>query len=471
MRVFTASLGGVVDDVTARSHCISAESRVLKTSPTCTSVYVDGSELRGMQNVKIHVHFEKWTTFIGFTVWYPRLPISLWLRDPVLNSISGWPITVWKNLQGERHHKGAAKQFACGNRFQQTERMYLSGHREVMFDVTALAADSIVSADRSIATVRNLKTRIIIQAVQPGETRIVIKSQTPNIDFGSATLQVSADAVTVTRLTALPIVEMNINIEPSAGKRAQYDVHGIFFYQVFYSDDSLEFLDDVTITDFMLTSQSSDERVVALAHKVQNGVVMIALDDLSDPFVQLELRPPAHCTDVESAPLAMLQVPLRVQFDGVDSSRLAIARFSTNATTPAVEPDMNSVWRIDSILAVVLFLIVFGGLLKFFSKKAYNFKGYEKLVAPILSRLSSSSSGGGRDEDSKEWVWLGKARNDTNSIGSRYSQKSTIHAVEQSSPSYDENTQTSISYRGSEISVFISPTPVVTVSHCYLMNL
>ncbi|VDL64309.1 unnamed protein product [Nippostrongylus brasiliensis] len=160
MRVFIASLGGVVNDVTSRSHCISAESRVLKTSPTCTSVYVDGSELRGMQNMKVHVHFEKWTTFIAFTVWYPRLPITLWLRDPILNSISGWPITVWKNLQGERHHKGAAKQFACGNRFQQTEvflptgnsltilidertgeRMYLSGHRDVMFDVTSLAAD------------------------------------------------------------------------------------------------------------------------------------------------------------------------------------------------------------------------------------------------------------------------------------------------------------------------------------------
>ncbi|VDL87076.1 unnamed protein product [Nippostrongylus brasiliensis] len=89
---------------------------------------------------------------------YALVPVAkLWLRDPILNSISGWPITVWKNLQGERHHKGAAKQFACGNRFQQTElrvfasfqvsdertgeRMYLSGHRDVMFDVTSLAAD------------------------------------------------------------------------------------------------------------------------------------------------------------------------------------------------------------------------------------------------------------------------------------------------------------------------------------------
>ncbi|WKX99297.1 hypothetical protein Q1695_014297 [Nippostrongylus brasiliensis] len=497
MRVFIASLGGVVNDVTSRSHCISAESRVLKTSPTCTSVYVDGSELRGMQNMKVHVHFEKWTTFIAFTVWYPRLPITLWLRDPILNSISGWPITVWKNLQGERHHKGAAKQFACGNRFQQTElrvfasfqvsdertgeRMYLSGHRDVMFDVTSLAADSVVSTDRSIATVRNYKNRVIVQAVRPGETRIVIKAQTPNIDFGSTVLFVSSEAVALTRLSALPIVEMNINVEPTAGKRVQYDVvttlestfqhryqHGSFFYQIFYSDDSMEFLDDVTVTDFNLSSQSSDERVIALAHKSQNGVDMIALDDLSDPYIQLEFRPPIHCTDVDAAPLASLQVPLRVHFDGVDSSRLAAIRTAANATaTPPIESESSSLWRVDTVLAIILVLLLIGGLLKFVSKRASNFRGYEKLVAPILSRLSSSSSGGGRDEDSKEWVWLGKARTDTNSIGSRYSQKSTIHAVEQSSPSYDENTQTSISYRGSEISVFISPTPVVTVHADY----
>ncbi|EPB72166.1 hypothetical protein ANCCEY_08729 [Ancylostoma ceylanicum] len=368
MRVFTASLGGVIRDVTSRSHCISAESRVLKTSPTCTSVYVDGSELRGMQNMKIHVHFEKWTTFIAYTVWYPRLPITLWLRDSVLNSISGWPITVWKSLEGERHHKGAAKQFACGNRYQQSElrvfasfqvsdertgeRMYLSGHRDVMFDVTSLAADSIVSSDRAIVTVRNHNNR-----------------------------------------------------------------HGSFFYQLFYSDDSMEFLDDVTVTDFNLSSQSSDERVLALAHKVQNGVDIIALDDLSDPYIQLELRPPAHCTDTDAAPLAILQVPMRVQFDGLDSSRLVVARFPTN--------DMKNSSR-------------------------HSYLGFPPLpVAEVETKTLRNGSGWGKPE--------------LTPIVS----KSTVHVAEQSSPSYDDNTQTSISYRGSEISVFISPTPVVTVHADY----
>uniref|UniRef100_A0A0K0DDK8 CST complex subunit TEN1 n=1 Tax=Angiostrongylus cantonensis TaxID=6313 RepID=A0A0K0DDK8_ANGCA len=353
------------------------ENKRLLRNEEGDEVYVDGSELRGMQNIKVHVHFEKWTTFISFTVWYPQLPITLWLGDAVLNSISGWPITVWKNLQGDRHYKGTAKQFACGNRFQQTElrvfasfqvsdertgeRVYLSGQRDMMFDVTSLAADSIISIDRSILTVQYYKNRILVQAVQPGKTR-----------------------------------------DGEVCRTLLHYEHGSFLYQLFYSDDTVEFLDDVSITDYILSSQSADERVLALAHKAQNGVDMIALDDLSDPLVELELRPPVHCTDIDALPLATLKVALRIQ--------------------------------------------------------------YEKLVAPLLSRLSSSSSGCERDEDSKEWVWLGKTRNDTNSIGSRCSQPSTINVIEESSPSYDENTQASISYRGSEISVFISPTPVVTVS-------
>ncbi|VDM56172.1 unnamed protein product [Angiostrongylus costaricensis] len=449
-------------------HKVATKFRVLPDSiyalVPVAKVYVDGSELRGMQNIKVHMHFEKWTTFVSFTVWYPQLPITLWLGDAVLNSISGWPITVWKNLQGDRHYKGTAKQFACGNRFQQTElrvfasfqvsdertgeRMYLSGRRDVMFDVTSLAAD-----------------------------RVVVKAQTPNIELGSALMMVSTEMVTVLRLAALPVVEMNVNIEPTAGKRSQYDVvvavdttfhhryqHGSFLYQLFYSDDTVEFLDDVSITDYILSSQSSDERVLALAHKAQNGVDMIALDDLSDPLVELELRPPVHCTDIDALPLATLKVALRIQFDGQDSNRLAAVRYATNATLSPQLPEVASIWRMDSVLAVILILVLFVGVSRFLTKKATYFKGYEKLVAPLLSRLSSSSSGCERDEDSKEWVWLGKTRNDTNSIGSRCSQPSTINVIEESPPSYDENTQASISYRGSEISVFISPTPVVTVS-------
>lgn len=42
MKILAISDGGYLSDVTTKSHCISSETRVLKTSPTCSSVYVDG---------------------------------------------------------------------------------------------------------------------------------------------------------------------------------------------------------------------------------------------------------------------------------------------------------------------------------------------------------------------------------------------------------------------------------------------
>ncbi|CAI4231221.1 unnamed protein product [Auanema sp. JU1783] len=479
MRVYTVSLGGTVKDVTSQSHCISAESKVLKTSPTCTTVYVDGSEMRGIAHIRVHVHFDRWTTSIGFTVWYPRLPIVLWVRDSTLNAIDSWPVAKLRELkENAKQRRRAAKQFSCTSRYQQTElivlasfvvtdertgeRMYLSGNREISFDVTALAAESIQSLDRSIATVRHVNRRILIQATGPGSTRVVLKRQ--GIEYGGVPLIVTDEKVSLDHLSALPIVEMNINVERMAGKRKNYHVqtdletafthrfqHGSLFYQLHYSDDTMEPLDDVITSDYNFRALSMDERVVGLSHKSGSAVDLIALDDLRDPSVELELRAPPHCSESDAPPLAATVVPLQVHFDDMDSSRLAVARVlaAFNSTSPSLPPVETSPWRMDTILIIVVFVIALIASLRYIGKRAKDFRGYE--------------NGEGRDEDTKEWVWLSKPRIDSNSIGSRYSQKSTINVPEQSSPSYDENTHTSISYRGSEISVFISPTPVITV--------
>lgn len=42
MRIFSITEGGNLNDVTSSSYCLSAESRVLKASPSCSSIYVDG---------------------------------------------------------------------------------------------------------------------------------------------------------------------------------------------------------------------------------------------------------------------------------------------------------------------------------------------------------------------------------------------------------------------------------------------
>lgn len=47
-----------------------------------------------MNKVKVYIHFQTLTSSIEVTVWYPRLPITVWLSDPVLNAIKGFLIYI-----------------------------------------------------------------------------------------------------------------------------------------------------------------------------------------------------------------------------------------------------------------------------------------------------------------------------------------------------------------------------------------
>jgi transmembrane protein 132 len=85
MRIFTLSEAGEAQDVTDQSHCSSAEPRLLKVSSTCTTIFVDGSELRGLANVFIHIQHKKIRAGASFNVWFPRLPITVWAADKTLN--------------------------------------------------------------------------------------------------------------------------------------------------------------------------------------------------------------------------------------------------------------------------------------------------------------------------------------------------------------------------------------------------
>lgn len=67
------------------------------------------------------------------------------------------------------------------------------------------------------------------------------------------------------------------------------------------------------------------------------------------------------------------------------------------------------------ILAVVITIVHTAGWRR--ARKPLN-EGYEKLVLPLITRLSSSGSCG-KDENSQEWVWLSKAQIDSASINSK----------------------------------------------------
>lgn len=78
-------------------------------------------------------------------------------------------------------------------------------------------------------------------------------------------------------------------------------------------------------------------------------------------------------------------------------------------------------WNSEVLLGlIILFGAVIGIIYAIGSRAGQPLnEGYEKLVLPILTRLSSSSSCG-KDENSQEWIWLPKAQIDSASINSRF---------------------------------------------------
>lgn len=61
-------------------------------SSSCSSVYVDGSEIRGSSNASVLVKYGTYTGLARFTVWMPEFPLEVTVSDPRLNQIKSWKV-------------------------------------------------------------------------------------------------------------------------------------------------------------------------------------------------------------------------------------------------------------------------------------------------------------------------------------------------------------------------------------------
>ncbi|OXA52948.1 hypothetical protein Fcan01_12010 [Folsomia candida] len=103
MKIFIVSRAGQVADVTLQASCRSLDESVLKVSSSCTSVYVDGSEIRGSTNATIAIKYGTYEGSAQFTVWMPEFPLDVQLTDSKLNQIKGWRVPNGvRETQGKR---------------------------------------------------------------------------------------------------------------------------------------------------------------------------------------------------------------------------------------------------------------------------------------------------------------------------------------------------------------------------------
>ncbi|CAD5216158.1 unnamed protein product [Bursaphelenchus okinawaensis] len=504
MRVYVVTEAGQLQDITDKCHCQSTEARIIKVSPTCTSVYVDGSELRGRSSVNIGVMFKNMSAKASFVVWYPKLPITVWVADRNLNAVSDWRIAGWENFGSRRKRKAA--QSVCEDRYQQTEvrvlaafhivdeetgeKSYLSGSHDLFFDVTQISQQRLHSSNPAIVSIRRKDGRVLAIGHHPGQARLAIKSVTGSeVEYGTVDVVVSKDTVSAVQLFVRVIADVQLELQSKPAIPFQFELvartngllaqkfqHATLEIFIFYSDGQKELLSDVDTNFYSLSIYTTDENALKIGQqRGTSNVELVLLDDKPDIKLTVEMRAPKVCDDPDLPSLAAGMTPLdtgvksavlKTQHIYVDSAE----KIQMNVTNQ--QPDTSdSSMGLQPLLVVLLLLILIVGLYHVITGHFRGFhNGYEKLVMPLLARLSSNGSlvsenVGEGENTSKEFVWLPRSQIDSMSVNSRFSQKSTMNVTNgtnssnssSSSSGNGTNRSVSVSYRGSEISIFISP--------------
>ncbi|XP_077511676.1 transmembrane protein 132C dtn isoform X2 [Amblyomma americanum] len=317
MKVFVVSQSGLLGDVTLQSSCHSADESVLKVSPSCTSVYLDGSEVRGSQNATVLVKYGTYTGQAAFLVWMPELPLDLRLSDPKLSQVRAWrtphrhkrcrnPLlqgTVdcrnnWlrnkrrildKWDDGEGSSLGGSPG-SCRLRFQQARvevltrfqsvdhnsgrEAYLLGRR-TQVAVTHLVAPFLRVADAHLAALRGTTVR----GLRAGRTEVQVLSPITGKVLGASELRVSTDKESLVRLEVQLVTGLSLEVLPDEAAAQGVFVtktstsqaltslyqEGLLDVTLRFSDGTWTPLTDVPESDFSLVTESLDPGVVALA--------------------------------------------------------------------------------------------------------------------------------------------------------------------------------------------------------------
>ncbi|XP_013182085.1 PREDICTED: transmembrane protein 132B [Papilio xuthus] len=335
MKVLIVSQAGQVADVTLQSSCHSEDESVLKVSSSCSSVYVDGSEIRGSSNASVIVKYGTYTGLARFTVWMPEYPLEIDVDDNRLSQIKGWKVPDDANAKDRLKRSLSARgwggarpdgtnslteQRACRLRYQQSNvevyaRFLAKDHdsgrvsylvsRRTWLQVTELVLALLRVSDPRIATLRDR----VLQGRSTGRTEVQVLSPITGRVIGLREVRVVNDKVTISRLLVRVISGLQLNISPDSAIEngyvsettvtrrltAQYQ-EGLLDIDIEFSDGSHTALRDVAVSDYYLLVESLDSEVVAFAPMLASRHPrVIAVGEGSGELLRVTLLTPEQC--------------------------------------------------------------------------------------------------------------------------------------------------------------------------------
>uniref|UniRef100_A0A915ED65 Transmembrane protein family 132 middle domain-containing protein n=1 Tax=Ditylenchus dipsaci TaxID=166011 RepID=A0A915ED65_9BILA len=320
LKVFSITEGGLLQDVTSNSHCLSAETHVLKTSPICSSIYLDGSETQGSSKVAVHIQHLSLTTSVHFKVWFAQLPVTIQVSDLVLNAIDGWKIgnpkyshqflassgsfksNKKRRYQRSNRRSSSTPSSTCHNlRRQQAEvkvlasfqvvdqtngqQLYLTGDdfeaERLMLDITQQAKGLLQAVNSEILSLFwHSNGKVFAIGENPGSTRITLQSlHQQQEEYGSISIAVSDERVSPTYVSVQVIQDAELKLheklprfQPLASVfeisliihshlLQQYQKAGLEV-QITYSDGQTESLKDMDHQEYTLRLYSNADHAI-----------------------------------------------------------------------------------------------------------------------------------------------------------------------------------------------------------------
>ena len=192
--------------------CTSGNSRVLKVSPWCIQVYLNGSETNGAVNATILVNAttlavsgtklilakDVFPISMTFQVWYPTLPLTVTTSDSVLNALAGW--RAWNGsvcVQGYQNSTAyTTTVFTATGHAGSTDPVHVERFVKLVSNATGVAS---VSGQQVIG-------------VGVGKATITALQPTTNRSLGSALVQVVASPVYPLELDAFFSTTVNTSM-------------------------------------------------------------------------------------------------------------------------------------------------------------------------------------------------------------------------------------------------------------------
>uniref|UniRef100_A0A667XMF1 Transmembrane protein 132C n=1 Tax=Myripristis murdjan TaxID=586833 RepID=A0A667XMF1_9TELE len=319
IKLVTVETDGRVREVDDSVTCSSVDVDVVKISPSCDQVLVNGKEMRGRQSLAVDFSYLHLSAQLQLTVWVPKLPLQIDVSDTELSQVKGWRVPIVTNKRPTRDSEDdeddEKKGKGCTLQYQYAlvrvlthfvaepsdpggEMVYMLG-ADWQADITHLVLDQLKVEDPRIA--RLIDGRILMGR-DLGITTIQVLSPLSDSILAEKTVTVLDDKVTITDLGVQLVASLSLSMTPSPGNNQAIQLtttatdllhtpkqEAVISAWIQYSDSSVTPLDIYDPKDFLLSAVSLDESVISTTNQEQHWPIIVAEGEGQGALVRVEM--------------------------------------------------------------------------------------------------------------------------------------------------------------------------------------